>query len=438
MAEVPSSGDSPQVSVASAAEQQDFCKPAMVANPAEEEACLTAELPASGDRPQVASFAEQQSSCKTASVANSAEAEARFMAEVPASCDSPQVSAASTAEQQNSCDTVSVAVIGAGTLGKRIVAEFLLLGWRVRVYDHALAQQGSEVAQRKLKDDIWGILRECVEGGLLELAGMQAPPCESDASDWRPYEDAAPRAALWCSTIGEAVRDADLVVEAVLENLEVKAAVLAEAAVGASSDVVLATSTLSLPLSTVREAVSCKLDSSKSNIPRIVGLRFLYPVVFVPFVEVTLTAEQQKGEDGEAFMDFLRRCSKTAFICDEGVAQSPDDCLASSFRARHPFRLEGETAKRRQVAEARLRHARCLGSAALAALRPADLFDFQEDGFCCVCLDSSACVTSLLCGHKVMCEACARVILSGTRRCPICRVQFEVAVDATAVRRVKL
>jgi len=360
---------------------------------------------------------------QSAAVAGSALPEACPM--VSASGDRPD--ACATATEQSSC----VAVLGAGVLGKRIVAEFLLLGWRVAVYDHALARQSLEDAQSKLNGEIWAVLQECASSGLLELAGMQSPPSVSGASDWRPYEDASPRSAQVFLTIGEAARNADLVVEAVPDTLGVKGAVLAEAAAVASTEVILATSTLTLPLSAVRAAISGQLDPSKSDMPRVVGLRFLFPVVFVPFVEVTLTAEQQHGEDGEALMRFLRQCGKTAFVCDvEGAVQTPEDCLFAA----HPFRLDAATAQRRQAAEARLRHARFLGSAAVAALKPADVFDFQEEGFCCVCLDSSASVTSLLCGHKVLCEACAKGVLSGTRRCPICRVHFEVAVDGTTVR----
>jgi len=335
----------------------------------------------------------------------------------------PDACATLATEQQSPC----VAVIGAGFLGKRIMAEFLLLGWRVAVYDHALAQQRLEEAQSNLNDEIWAVLQECASSGLLKLAGMQSPPCISGASNWRPYENGLPRFAQLFSTIGEAARNANLVVEAVPDKLEVKGAVLAEAAGVVSSDAILATSTLTLPLSAVRAAVSGQLGLFKSATPRVVGLRFLIPVVFVPFVEVTLTAEQRHGEDGKALIRLLRQCGKTAFVCDvEGAVQTPKD---RCFAAQHPFRLDKATAQRRQAAEARLRKARFLGSAAIAALKPADAFDFQEEAFCVVCLDSSPSVTSLLCGHKVMCEACARGVLSGNRRCPICRVHFEVAVD---------
>jgi len=80
------------------------------------------------------------------------------------------------------------------------------------------------------------------------------------------------------ATIPAAVRDADLVIEAVIEDLAVKRAVFGEIAAAAPAGATLATNTSSLPVGRIAEAVP--------DPGRVVGMHFFNPVHIMKLVEV--------------------------------------------------------------------------------------------------------------------------------------------------------
>lgn len=326
----------------------------------------------------------------------------------------------------------SAAVIGAGYLGARIVAELLLLGSNVAVYDRGLADRGAKNGQVELDRVVTAVLHECQAQGLLQEAGMRP---HAGKCPYSPYDGESPRRAQLCTTVKAAVASANIVIEAVPDNLDIKRDVFAEAVSAAPNGVLLATSTLSLSLAKIQEAIA----NPGSPAPRVVGLRFLAPVVFVPFVEITLTAAQVNGdlhEDREALLGVLHRWGKIAFVCDvQGAAEGSstscelEDGLESLRRSAARLRLDATTAQRRQTAEARLRRAHRDGPLAVAALTSNDLYDFGGEDRCCICLDNEPSVTSLLCGHCVLCTSCAEVVELIQRRCPVCRVRFARAIS---------
>jgi len=163
--------------------------------------------------------------------------------------------------------------------------------------------------------------------------------------------------------------------------------------------------------------------SSTALKPRVMGLRFLSPVVFVPFVEVTLSAEQEAGQDKEDLTSMLRKWGKACFICDiQGAVDSEQDRVDFIRMARERLRLDTSTAQRRQVAEAKLRAAVRQGPEVVQKASR-DVFNFAETK-CCICLDAKPTVPSMLCGHVALCEDCAGVVESGTKQCPMCRERF--------------
>lgn len=78
--------------------------------------------------------------------------------------------------------------------------------------------------------------------------------------------------------LAEAVADADVVVEAVPESLELKKKIFAEVDVLASPDALLASNTSSLPITKIAEATS--------RPERVLGLHFFNPVNLMPLLEV--------------------------------------------------------------------------------------------------------------------------------------------------------
>ena len=145
-----------------------------------------------------------------------------------------------------------VAIIGAGLMGAQIGCEYALGGHEVRVHSR----------------DIGGALQRVANGfAVLEAHGLSTA-------------DAARAAAGRVTTAahpGDAARDADLLVESLPEDLELKASVLREALAGARHPVV-ATNTSSLSITAIGEAIGAP--------ERTLGTHYLNPPLLMPTVEV--------------------------------------------------------------------------------------------------------------------------------------------------------
>lgn len=334
-----------------------------------------------------------------------------------------------------------------------------MLGSHVNVYDRGLASMGQEAGQVALNKGVATVLHECIRLGLLELAGIQPPPREGfgNPGPWHPYDGEPERVAHFHMSPAKAAKDAELVIEAVPDDLKIKSDVFAETARTARPGALLATSTLSLTLANIQASVLKAINSQQqqrgmsilpswsrstnkkapeAGQPRVVGLRFLAPVVFVPFVEVTLTKEQEEDHTKEDLLALLSRWGKSAFICDvqgaaDGVGGRPDDPWEASRRSAERLRLDTGTAARRQAGEARLRRAHHAGKEAVEALSSTQLFGFEEER-CCICLDQKPSASSIICGHTALCGDCAALIESASRRCPICRARFVREVNGPA------
>jgi 3-hydroxybutyryl-CoA dehydrogenase len=147
---------------------------------------------------------------------------------------------------------VRVAIIGAGLMGAQIGCEYALGGHDVRVYSRDLVG-----AQQRIGDGF----------AVLEAHGLSSAD-EARAAAGRVSTAAHP---------SEAASDADLVVESLPEDLELKTAVLTEALAGARQPTV-ATNTSSLSISAIGEAIGAP--------ERTVGTHYLNPPLLMPPVEV--------------------------------------------------------------------------------------------------------------------------------------------------------
>ena len=141
-----------------------------------------------------------------------------------------------------------IGVLGAGLMGHGIAQIFALHGHEVVVYDPAQAALDS------LKARVSANLRD-----LGEDAGAVARVNPS-------------------STIKGAVRDADFVVEAALENLEVKRKLFAEVERHARKDASLASNTSVIPITAIMRDI---VDGART-----VGTHWWNPPFLVPLVEV--------------------------------------------------------------------------------------------------------------------------------------------------------
>lgn len=153
-----------------------------------------------------------------------------------------------------------VAVIGAGTMGHGIAQVAALAGWDVILTD----------ARRETLEPAWNRIRGNLEGGV-----KRGRVGADDAAAALSRLSLAP-------TVAAAVRAADLVIEAVIEDLDVKRTLFAELAAAAPETATLATNTSSLSVSGIAQAVP--------QPGRVVGMHFFNPVHVMKLVEVVTHA----------------------------------------------------------------------------------------------------------------------------------------------------
>jgi 3-hydroxyacyl-CoA dehydrogenase/enoyl-CoA hydratase/3-hydroxybutyryl-CoA epimerase len=144
-----------------------------------------------------------------------------------------------------------VHVIGAGVMGGDIAAWCALRGLAVTLEDIDMARITPALARAK------SLFRKRLK---------------------RPIEVAAAQARLEADVAGKGVARADVVIEAVVENLEIKQKIFAEVEARLKPGAILATNTSSIELERIAEALKAP--------ERLIGLHFFNPVAQLPLVEV--------------------------------------------------------------------------------------------------------------------------------------------------------
>ncbi|HXK11813.1 MAG TPA: fatty acid oxidation complex subunit alpha FadJ [Vicinamibacteria bacterium] len=115
-------------------------------------------------------------------------------------------------------------------------------------------------------------------------------------------------------------RRADLVIEAVFEDLELKRRVLAEAVAATSETCVLASNTSSIPIGDI--ARGCRRPS------RVLGMHFFSPVHKMPLLEVVVTPETEPAAIATA-ETFGRRIGKHVIVVRDGPGFYTSRALAA-------------------------------------------------------------------------------------------------------------
>jgi 3-hydroxybutyryl-CoA dehydrogenase len=173
----------------------------------------------------------------------------------------------------------TLGVVGAGAMGSGIAQVALTGGIRVVQFD---ANQG---ALPKARDAIVARLDRLVEKG--ELA--------TDAAT-------AAKGRLTLADSLDAFAPCDAVVEAIVENIDVKREVFRKLEDVVAEDAILASNTSSLPIASIAQA--CRRRG------RIAGLHFFNPVPLMRLVEV-IEASDTDPAVGEALMRLGRRLGRT-------------------------------------------------------------------------------------------------------------------------------
>lgn len=223
---------------------------------------------------------------------------------------------------------MKIFVLGAGTMGSGIVQTF--------------AQAGHEVIMRDLKE-------EFVNRGMalitknLDRSVKKGKMTEEDKNEVL--------SRITASTDVNLAKDVDLVIEAAVENMEIKKKIFAELDEVCSEKTILATNTSSLSITEI---------ASATNRPdKVIGMHFFNPVPVMKLVEVIkgiATSEETK----EAILDLTKKVNKTPVEVEEapgfvvnrilipmineavgiladGVASAEDIDAAMKLGANHPI-----------------------------------------------------------------------------------------------------
>lgn len=148
-----------------------------------------------------------------------------------------------------------VGIVGAGAMGRGIAQVAATGGCRVLIHD---AKEG---AAEEAVTFVGGMLKRAVEKGRMEQAAADAAVAGLEIVD----------------AVGT-LAPADVVIEAIVEDMETKRRVFAEIESAIASDAILATNTSSL--SVTRIASACERPE------RVAGFHFFNPVPLMPLVEV--------------------------------------------------------------------------------------------------------------------------------------------------------
>lgn len=178
-----------------------------------------------------------------------------------------------------------VVVIGAGLMGSGITQVNLEAGYETTMVDI------SEEQLNKGKETIEKFLSRNVEKGRMTE---------------QEKDDAIARLTL--STNYEPIKNADVVIEAVTEDLELKKKVFSQIDEYATEDTYLATNTSALSIA----AISSVLTHPKN----FVGLHFFYPVPVLELVEVTPSILTDESTT-EFFTNYSKNINKKPVICND-------------------------------------------------------------------------------------------------------------------------
>lgn len=173
----------------------------------------------------------------------------------------------------------TIGVVGAGAMGNGIAQVFAVAGFSVVLQD--LAEPALERARKTMEASL---ARQVKKGAL-----------EAEAA-------AAALARIETSSDLAAMADRDLVVEAIVERLDVKAEVLRRLDAICRPDAILASNTSSISLT--------QLAAASAHPGRVIGMHFFNPVPVMQLVEI-IRALQTEDAVADAVTEAVRAIGKT-------------------------------------------------------------------------------------------------------------------------------
>ena len=180
---------------------------------------------------------------------------------------------------------MKVGIIGSGTIGSGIAQVAATAGCQVNLFD------ANRAVLEKSKISLEKILIRLIEKGRIDTSEKNR--IQSNIN----YVDSL-----------EKLSDSDLIIEAIIENLEIKKKVFSELETMVSDDCIIASNTSSLSIASIA--------ASLKNPKRCVGIHFFNPAPLMKLVEV-IPAIQTSYETLEKSIDTISSWGKTVAIAKD-------------------------------------------------------------------------------------------------------------------------
>lgn len=185
-------------------------------------------------------------------------------------------------------DIQNIAIIGAGAMGHGIAQISASVGYNVSIIDVE-----EDILEEAMDNIDWSL------GKFVEKNKITEEEKEEILSRIETTTDQ-----------DEGVSDADLVIEAAPEKMDLKRSIFSDADEATSDETILASNTSSLSIGEMAEAVE--------NPEKFVGIHFFNPPVRMPLVEI-IRHEGTSDETTNAAKEYAEKLDKTPVICRKDV-----------------------------------------------------------------------------------------------------------------------
>ena len=182
--------------------------------------------------------------------------------------------------------TGGISVIGAGTMGNGIAHVFAQAGFKVTIVDISLTQLDKAIVNIGKNFD-----RQIAKGAATEEQKKQALANISIHSN-----------------IGEGVKNAELIVEAATENVELKLQIFEQLDLLAPKETILATNTSSISIT--------KIAAVTGRPGKVIGMHFMNPVPVMKLVEI-INGYATKKEVTETIVELSKQLDKMPCVVND-------------------------------------------------------------------------------------------------------------------------
>ena len=180
----------------------------------------------------------------------------------------------------------NISVIGAGTMGNGIAHVFAQNGFKVSIVDVSLTQLDRAIANISKNFD-----RQIAKGAATE----------------EQKKNALANISIF-SKINDGVKDADLVVEAATENIELKLKIFEEVDKFAPKQAILASNTSSISIT--------KIANATGRADKVIGMHFMNPVPVMKLVEV-INGYSTSKEVTDRIVELSKQLGKTPCVVND-------------------------------------------------------------------------------------------------------------------------